>query len=523
MNVQSGEIFGAMIIGVVLAAVVAWIVSGLYRRRMVALMRTAPPPDADRAGTGPAVAPSVRVSIRPDRGANRQATIRLIAALTGISVAVATLQAWAALAIQFQALTPARWLLLTAIYAWPMVLAWGLALRWPRLQVLAGIGIYLLLMFVLVMWRSNDQQSAAGVVKWLLLEVGVPLMVTLILGASGRIRAVAPYLLPPALVLSASSILALNIAGQNLDVAWPGLPMLLDLFGASGTMVVLALGPWVVLAWPVYAGSRQLAVAYRRKRFSDLVYLFAMYWFVVLLSNSVTAFAGVGAGGFALLAPWLAIPVAWWLLRGWLAPAGDAPNLLVLRVFQQDAQVEKLFDRVIERWRFTGNTLLIAGTDLVSRTLDPDDLFTFLDRQLAQRFVNNVAEIPVRLGQFDMAPDPDGRHRVNECYCRDSTWQATLAALVDRCDVVLMDLRGFQPHNQGCRYELGVLARVAHLRRVVVLYDGRTARPAAEADIAGAPAGRFLWIDAGRMNAAKARDVFVALFVDGPEGRGGTA
>jgi hypothetical protein len=46
-----------------------------------------------------------------------------------------------------------------------------------------------------------------------------------------------------------------------------------------------------------------------------------------------------------------------------------------------------MFDRVIERWRLTGNTVLIAGTDLISRTLDPDDLFTFLNGRLGERFI----------------------------------------------------------------------------------------------------------------------------------------
>ncbi|MDD5295809.1 MAG: hypothetical protein PHU46_02750 [Rhodocyclaceae bacterium] len=32
--------------------------------------------------------------------------------------------------------------------------------------------------------------------------------------------------------------------------------------------------------------------------------------------------------------------------------------------------MEELFDRVIGRRRLTGNTVLIAGTDLVSRTLE---------------------------------------------------------------------------------------------------------------------------------------------------------
>jgi hypothetical protein len=519
MGIQSGQVFVALILGVLLAASLAWVVAGLYRRRMVALMRGGAAAVAAGAGVAEVLAAPPRTPPQLDRAANRRVTMRLLTALTGVCLLVALTQSWFALSVQFQVkgneASMGRLLVLGAVYAWPMVLAWGLALRWPWSRVLAGIALYIVAMIVLVMLRSNAQQSLPGVVGWLATEVGVPLAVTLIISASGRIRAVAPYLLPPALVLSSASILALqalsaDVAGDHLVAP------LVGIFGATGTIVFCALAPWLVLAWPVYALGRVMAGAYRNKRFSDLGYLFAVYWFVILMCNAVPAFAGVGVGGFTLLLPWLWIPVGWWLLTVWRAPAQDPPNLLVLRVFQHDAQVGALFDQVIERWRFTGNTLLIAGTDLVSRTLDPDDLFTFLDGQLCRRFIDSESDVPKRLAEFDLRPDPDGRYRVNECYCRDTTWQAALTALVNRCDVVLMDLRGFQAQNRGCRHELGVLAKAANLRRVVVLYDGRTDRGTAEADIGTAPPGRFLWLDAGRMNVAKAREVLSALFSIAP-------
>ncbi len=173
--------------------------------------------------------------------------------------------------------------------------------------------------------------------------------------------------------------------------------------------------------------------------------------------------------------------------------------------------MQALFDRVIERWRLAGNTVLIAGTDLLSRTIDPDDVFTFLNGGLAQRFVTGDADLADRARAFDLAPDPDGRYRVNECYCHDSTWRMALTALVQRADRVLMDLRGFQARNAGCRHELGVLAAAPQLRRVVVLVDARTDRTTAEADAAAAPAGRFVWVDARRLGGRQAREVVAAL------------
>ena len=111
-----------------------------------------------------------------------------------------------------------------------------------------------------------------------------------------------------------------------------------------------------------------------------------------------------------------------------------------------------------------------------------------------------------RLDAFDMAPDADGRYRVNECYCHDTTWQDALQGLVRRSDVVLMDLRGFQAHNAGCGYELQTLAQAARALRVVVLADGQTDRAAAK-DAIGEPAGRFAWLDAAKIDARKRREV----------------
>jgi hypothetical protein len=111
-----------------------------------------------------------------------------------------------------------------------------------------------------------------------------------------------------------------------------------------------------------------------------------------------------------------------------------------------------------------------------------------------------------------MAPDADGRYRINECYCHDTTWQDALHALVRLSDVVLMDLRGFQAHNAGCLYELGALAQASRALRVVVLSDGQTDRAAAAQAIGHSPPGRFVWLDASHIDARKRREVLASLF-----------
>jgi hypothetical protein len=221
----------------------------------------------------------------------------------------------------------------------------------------------------------------------------------------------------------------------------------------------------------------------------------------------------MGLAGAVMLLPLAWVPAAMAVAGRLGTPPGRPPTLLVLRVFQRDAQVQALFDDVVERWRLTGNTVLIAGTDLVERTIDASDIFSFIDGRLDERFIRHPSQVNARLAGFEMARDAEGRHRINEVYCHDSTWQQALDALVASSDVVLMDLRSFKTHNRGCRHELGVLARAPRLGRVVVLTDGDTDRDEAAAATAGAPPGRFVWIDSARIDAAKRRAVLAALFV----------
>ena len=140
----------------------------------------------------------------------------------------------------------------------------------------------------------------------------------------------------------------------------------------------------------------------------------------------------------------------------------------------------------------------IVATPGALATIDPDDIFTFIDGRLGERFIHSPADIARRLADFEWQPDVEGRYRVNECYCHDTTWQQALAALVRASDVVLMDLRNFVAQNEGCLHELRVLATTSGLARVVVLINERTQLPAAQAAIAEAtataPTGRFVWL-----------------------------
>ena len=281
---------------------------------------------------------------------------------------------------------------------------------------------------------------------------------------------------------------------------------------------LFAMLPWLIAWWPARALGRWLAGAYRERRISELFYLFTAVWTIALVGPALGAMGDLGWGAVVCFAPLLWIPLGATLMRRFAAPASASkpPTLLILRVFQQDANAQAIFDRVIERWRLSGNTVLIAGTDLADRTIDADDVFTFLDGRLAERFIAQESDIESRLQQFEFQPDVEGRYRVNECYCHDNTWQQALARLVGISDVVLMDLRNFKARNAGCIHELGVLAKAQNLARVVIQTNHETERAAAQAAAAGAPEGRFVWLAEDEKTSLQPGEVLAALFPPNP-------
>jgi hypothetical protein len=150
--------------------------------------------------------------------------------------------------------------------------------------------------------------------------------------------------------------------------------------------------------------------------------------------------------------------------------------LLLLRVFSLGQRSERLFDRISTIWLRNGSIGLIAGPDLVTSTVEPHEFLDFLGGRLSRQFVQSDADLEQRIAHMDIRPDPDGKHRVNEFFCRSDTWQMTMRRLMDRSDAVLMDLRSFSKRNQGCIYELRQLFNTIAVDRVILVIDESTDR-----------------------------------------------
>ena len=517
MDYSTGKLSTIFVVAVLLACAGAWVLAWRYRVAMRRLM-SAPLALAGRAGPRLATPPRPATPLPPPEPVtaadNRRAGGRLSLLLIGLSclmaLSSATLQL--AFALEDTPFAVKRVAVIALVQLWPVIPALGLLWRWSRLRVLAVLLGWCVFCFFVMLWRSIEPRPTE-LLLFLLIEIGPTLVLVALLCMGNITRAIAPWLLPVFIGLVWASMAGLDVLALLVERRSPWLMALLPALGARTVMLAFALLPWLLAAWPLWRLGRALGLAYARKQLSELMVLFTAVWAVSLLFQAVSAASRLGLGGAMMLLPLLWIPLVMAFARR--TAGGRPPTLLVLRVFQHDAQVQALFDYVVERWRLSGNTVLIAGTDLMVRTLDADDIFTFLDGGLAQRFIERAADVPPRLAAFDLQPDVDGRYRVNECYCHDTTWQDALAALVQSSDVVLMDLRSFQAHNAGCRHELNVLARAAQLARVVVLTDGQTDLTVAAADTAGAPDGRFAWLDVASGGARERNRVLQSLFVAG--------
>ena len=151
-------------------------------------------------------------------------------------------------------------------------------------------------------------------------------------------------------------------------------------------------------------------------------------------------------------------------------------TLLLLRVFALGLRSQKLFDVLSQVWLRTGSIGLIAGPDLVTATVEPHEFLDFVGGRLSRQFVQGEIDLEARLSHMDDRPDPDGRYRVNEFFCRADTWQMTMQRLAGQSDAVLMDLRSFASSNRGCTYELHQLMNSVPIDRVILVIDDSTDR-----------------------------------------------
>lgn len=292
--------------------------------------------------------------------------------------------------------------------------------------------------------------------------LAIPMLLILGSGVS-KFRGVVPITFAGLLVFGTAPFLGIH-ATQALARSRAGGAWVLGSYGLFGhwawhaAFLVIA----VPVGWVAWKRLHALARAYEAKRFSD-VQLLARAWWLMLVADLATV---IGATEHAVwgvagcVAAYVGFVFVSGRIFGWLHVARDAPpprTLLLLRVFGHTARTGRLFDRVGSRWRYFGPVTVIAAPDVVARTIDPADYLHYMLGTVDETFVRSAADLQRRLDTQDQGRDPDGRFRVNEFCCADTTWQATVVELMVRADAIVMDLRG-----------------ISQLRRVVLVVDDST-------------------------------------------------
>ncbi len=525
----SGKLATLLIIATVLSVIAALVVANRYRAAMQRYMKIGLNSGLTAGAAAVSAVATASWGARAEAAArpvslddNRQASRRLIGSFIGLTLLMALSRTLIMQVVADGPITLKTVATLGAAYAWPVVPVIAVLGRWSRWRLVGSLLLWFVGAVALLSWRTTEAVSFAQVFGWMLFDIGLPLVVVTALCLGGATRAVGPWLAPLFILLCWASQAGVDLLAILIDRQSPLIYWLVSWFSPLAGIALFALAPWLIAWWPARALGHWLAAAYARRQISELFYLFTAVWVIALTGPALGAISDLGWGALVYFAPLLWIPFGARLMRhsAERRQSGRPPTLLVLRVFRQDANVQDLFDRVIERWRLSGNTVLIAGTDLAERTIDAEDIFTFLDGRLGERFIHRPADVRRRLAGFEWQPDAEGRYRINECYCHDTTWQDALAELVQRSDVVLMDLRNFVAGNAGCLHELRELASTPDLSRVVVLINEPTRLPAAQAAIdaaiAGAPAGRFVWITQSGPRPPATEQVLAALLDGGP-------
>jgi hypothetical protein len=375
--------------------------------------------------------------------------------------------------------------------AWPIVptlvvllaLDRRTSLRLAGWYVVAGCavvaGVTLVRQVFTFSFNSAPLTNMFWMVVGLLWDAWIPLVLVLITGWR-RVRAVTPLALASTLLFGFGLMVFREALtrGLNLDAVRSSILDMAALTSVETVQYGLYMLVSLPVGWVAWRLLQALAGAFERKRFSDIQLMVDCWWIVVVATEiAMTLSISYGLGGVAIgVAAFAAyrtgVAVS---LRGLSALAGaESKRLLLLRVFGYQARTEALFDRIAQRWRFFGPVQLIGGADLAMRTADPGDVLAFVSGRLDGLYVASIERVAERVDQIDTARDPDGRFRVNEVYCRDDTWRATLEALLDRSDTVLMDLRSFSNRNAGCIFELEQLMRRVPTDAIVLVCDSGT-------------------------------------------------
>ena len=405
--------------------------------------------------------------------------------------------------------------------AWPF---WRALLIWVVLEfAVALLAVVLPMVRNLLRHVEFDPTLAMNALflfQWTAVSLTLPFALTFVTGIR-KLRGVAPMTLALMSVLGLVPLLGSN----GVDRLGSAENVLVQFYGTR----IVIYASFFVLApaagWVAWRMLKALSSAYEAKRFSD-AQLIANVWWMIFVATLVAPLSVeekglwwvlllAGTTSFALL-PMLSVAVLSIRTRG------DAheprPTLLLLRLFGHTARSEQFFDHVVGRWRLLGPVMAIGAPDIMARTFDPVDFLQIVTGRMGQSFIGSQQHLDRGLAALDLRPDPDGRYRVSEFWCRANSWQATVTALMSRCDAVVVDVRGLTAGRKGVLFELEQLASRVPADRVVLVVNKETDRDLIERSVATA-SGTIRLVRVERNSASETRRVFETLLEAAGDGR----
>jgi hypothetical protein len=375
---------------------------------------------------------------------------------------------------------PVRFLFLFWVFSWPVVPTIGIVAATTRRAKVVVNAVYFLGLATIggvAMARSPDLTWPQILMSWA--SYDLPATVLLLTFLSRRIRAVGPLVITFMLLALTGSHVLMSVVGHQESYLRAVIHATSSLgLGGTGTFIAMLVAGFLLFAVLGWAALAWIGRRYQAKKISDESVTVDAIWMLFAIVHSMDLVFGhplwmsAGAAAFAAYKALSRIGFAW--LRRVKDDTQKKPTLLVLRSFSIGSDSERLFDAVGRYWRRVGSIQMIAGIDLVSRTVEPHEFLDFVSGRLSRRFIDGEESLNRRMGERDTGADRDLRFRVNEFFCYDDTWKMVLSRLVHESDAVVMDLRGFSRQNAGCVFELHELARLVPLERVVFVTDRRT-------------------------------------------------
>jgi hypothetical protein len=464
------------------AAALTFTTLWLYRRAIDRAMRSAARDGAPNGAEPPveSIAPAaeLQIMIESSVGAAAPAALqsgaRAHRRLNGVLALAGAVHAALSVTIMFLlndiGFAPLRTFMIWFVLAWPIVIVFtmtGAKSRRRKWQVIAAYFAALLLLEVITeTFGLRYQPNFGELFLFWGLVMGPPTLVVAIF-VNRAWRAVGLIALCVALAIIGALVIGFQVVGCTA-LAFRS-TFLLDVYPY---LVGLALMAAAALTWWLL---RRSARRYDARLGSDQLMIVNSLWLLCTALEVLFEMGTSGAASLWFLAAYAGYRVVLAVGMRAIHPRdAESQALLLLRVFGHERRARTLADQIGQVWRHTGCINMIGGTDLATSLIEPDELLSFWSGRTRERFVAGPADLEHRLKTLNERRDPDGRFRINEFFCHDNTWRATVAALAQRSAVVLMDLRGFGRANRGCEFELEMLLGAIPLARIVLVFDDTT-------------------------------------------------